>query len=589
MTGPQPPSGATAAKDRLFAPVSLAIVCLLFLLAVALSEWHTYPFGDEIAFVPQLARSDFSEWFLRGFTDYFRTYGEWSPSESHYIRPIVHAALWAIYALCSGLPYRAFVLICVLAFCAVLYLGASLVRRSALDLGASGGAASAIGWLFLLNPSVINNGLTAIPFQFDVLAGVFAVAAFRSAWKGSTFAPLCFLLLAVFTKETALPAPLAAALSSWLVARRVGRSVLLLLPLAIWAAVYSYALGPAVLGEEATPYSGSQGLAFELLRGAMIWPSGALDVDTLHEIVIHLGFGPGDAGGLATSRAVLSFLAIGLNLVLWLVIAAVLAKLLRPTLLLLKTGASPDVARIYSATWLLAALAFDVANAHEARYGGTLYPLLLVAGVLVLYGPRPLFRGRALAFLRPAATAATAAAFLLHGVGWTAEKLAYYRDNPTKSLHHALTAMRDAPSRVYVASAPGFFASPESLRIAWNLPFEPVFLYQFEGCGRASGGSAVLRGNEFAATLPGCAEIALHTADARLLLPGLRGSVHREGVGNYRFPEGRVVMPSIRRPEVPIVDFGRGIVVDFDPAQAPFELLAYDWSTGTYRRVTPSR
>src|SRR5260221_3998312 len=74
-------------------------------------------------------------------------------------------------------------------------------------------AAAGMALLYLLNPAFVNDGLTELPFQFDVLAAQFALGAFLALWLERNGLAIVLLTLAMFTKETAAFAPIAAAIS----------------------------------------------------------------------------------------------------------------------------------------------------------------------------------------------------------------------------------------------------------------------------------------------------------------------------------------------------------------------------------------
>src|SRR5262249_50735726 len=160
------------------------------------------------------------------------SYGSWSASDARYIKPIDNLAYWFVHKVCAGLSFHGCFLVYMLLYCAAIFCGAYLLYHCAIGLGAQKRTARVASWLFLLSPPVLS-GLGQYTNQFDAVAGIFALAAFYSLWRGRTLATLAFLLLGVFTKEIVLTAPLAAALSCWLLERRLAKGFLMLVPLCI--------------------------------------------------------------------------------------------------------------------------------------------------------------------------------------------------------------------------------------------------------------------------------------------------------------------------------------------------------------------
>src|SRR5262249_53487983 len=231
-------TGKKMPKHKLeFDPVAFVIVCGFYAAVVIHHRRHTYPIDDEIAFVPATISDAWMGWLTKGFSEYFLSYVSWSASEFNYIRPIDNLAYWLVHEVCAGLSFHDCFLVYMLLYCAVIFCGAYLLYHFAIGLCAPKRSARVAGWPFLFSPPLLS-GLGQYTNQFDAVAGIFALAASYSLWRGRTVATLAFLLLGVFTKEIVLTAPLAAALSCWLLEQRLAKGFLMLVPLCIWAALY---------------------------------------------------------------------------------------------------------------------------------------------------------------------------------------------------------------------------------------------------------------------------------------------------------------------------------------------------------------
>src|SRR5262245_33411759 len=301
--------------------ITFIIVCGFYAVVVILHRHHTYPLGDEIAFVPATISDAWTEWLTKGVYEYNLPYGSWSaPEPATVIRPIYNLAYWLAHEACGGLSFHDCFLVYMLFYCATIFCGAYLLYHYAIALGVRKRAAQLASWLFLLSPPVLI-GLGEYTLQFDAVAGIFAMAASYSLWRGRTMATLAFLLLGVFTKEIVLTAPLAAALSCWLLERRPAKGFLMLVPLCIWAALYLAMFGWSSLVGHGTQFSSFTRMPLMLARGMSLWPLGVADRQVLRDV----------ATGAASfdSRAFVQCALLAMNWFLWLTLASILWPLAR--------------------------------------------------------------------------------------------------------------------------------------------------------------------------------------------------------------------------------------------------------------------
>ena len=218
--------------------------------------------ADDPAFVSATLESPAS-WFTRGYLNYFHIYPEWGTRHtSLLLKPVTNAVGYLNYTL-FGSSYALHFAV----FFLMQFLGLLVFVRLLRDLDIPPLPAAGMALLFLFNPAFMNDGLICLACHFDVLAGVFALAAFLAAWRERYGIALMLLTLAVFTKESAVYAPLAAALSLMIWRRPPSMSALMMLPLPLWAAARFLAYGD-VLDTGGTAQPG------QIAAGLSVWPTG---------------------------------------------------------------------------------------------------------------------------------------------------------------------------------------------------------------------------------------------------------------------------------------------------------------------------
>jgi hypothetical protein len=154
-------------------------------------------------------------WFTRGMADYYHVYPEWpQPAFSNFYRPawkLVNFVEQAIF----GQHYWAWFF----AFCAIQYCGTFLFLPVLRWLGVPSRPALFFAILFLFNPVFLNFGLIYPGFQFDVFASLLLLAALHQLLEYRYGLALALITTAVFTKETAIFAPVAAAVTVAILSR----------------------------------------------------------------------------------------------------------------------------------------------------------------------------------------------------------------------------------------------------------------------------------------------------------------------------------------------------------------------------------
>lgn len=249
------------ASSSLIATQALAIAVGVFILlwVLDLPFRRTYaPRQDDITALVDglllLPHASWVHWFTRGHFDFFDPYPEWPLHQTAFARPVfqfliylAHFPLGRNWASYLAINYAGVAGVVALAF---------VIGRGALRLGT--GPALMAAALVLLSPAVLEYSIWEIGYASEALAAILIGCAFLAIASGRDC--LCFflLLIALFTKETALWAPVAAAATVLLRSSPTGEprqraraAALMLLPLAIWIA-YRFAFFAGVGGTYAT-------------------------------------------------------------------------------------------------------------------------------------------------------------------------------------------------------------------------------------------------------------------------------------------------------------------------------------------------
>jgi hypothetical protein len=290
--------------------------------------------GDDPAFISGTLESPAS-WFTKGFLNYFNAYPEWAPRTSLLLKPVTNVVGYMNYSL-FGAHYALHFAVYVL----VQFLGLLVFVRLLRELAIPPLPAAGISLLFLLNPAFMNAGFFSLPFQFDVLAGVFCMAALLAAWRRRYGIAFVLLTLVVFTKEAAIFAPLAAALSLVIWRRPPILAAFMLLPLFLWAAARFL-----VYGDIFDP--GAERSYGNVAEGLSVWPSGLVLMGFLNKLASSLPI---------TRTEILSAVFFVANIGLWLFLCCAALVAVR------RQVDEPERSQLTSALllWTLGALSFFV-------------------------------------------------------------------------------------------------------------------------------------------------------------------------------------------------------------------------------------
>jgi len=498
-------------------------------------------------------------WFTRGMAGYYHVYPEWpQPGFSNFYRPVWNLILYAEHAA-FGQHYWLWFLF----FCAVQYFAALLFLRLLRSLGVAARLSWFFAILFLFNPAFLNFGLIYPGFQFDVFASVMLLLALHQLLEGRNAPALALITAAIFTKETAIFAPVAAAATIFIRTRDVKWSAAMLAPLLAWIAARLLVFHAAMGGTFASPANAHE-LLLNIGKGLIVWPSSAVPAN------FPLQF----AGGYGV--ALLVFLAV--NAALWVILAIAAWQALRA----LCQAPQKKEAKLQAILliWALGALSFCLLIRPQTRFGASLYVFLLLFLAYFLFANAwPKIWKLIPALILSFVTLIRAGNFLSHAI----VNLVPERNGET-ALYAALRALPQDGSPVLVVNAPTMLSAPRFLAKAWDIKRDIIFMDQFRGCPHAESADASyeLTAALLSVEIPACASYVLAGVPDDIQAKARTGALVRSGIGTYQFPG-----TSDKRPKDGDIDFGRTLRIRF-AAPVPSTVLAYDWQDGTYRRLAPA-
>jgi hypothetical protein len=544
--------------NRTFLPLAGAVLLLGLFIYYDLVVYRDYLLrGDEPAFVSATLESPAS-WFTRGYLNYFLIYPEW---ESHHTSPLLKPLTNAVGYLGDSLFGSTYALHFAVYFL-FQFLGLLIFVRILRELAVPTLPAAGMSLLFLFNPAFMSDGPVCLSCHFDVLAGVFALAAFLAAWTHRYGAALAALTLAVFTKESAIYAPLAAGITLLVWRRLPLKSALLLLPLPLWALARFLVYGD-VLDTGGTARLG------QIAVGVSVWPTGLGGLQLLNQM-----------GSLLSNRTQLvSAIFFVANIGLWVFLCYAVLTAARRYI------DAPQRAELTTGLliWSLGALAFGVVAGYLPRYGGSIYPFLYLFLAALFFSPDyrvPRWLAASVLLVFFAATFVQGARGVRLAFAWQPIIA------PERALHDALSALPQDGRTVYVINAPpGLASAPRHISRAWSLNMNLVILNQFNGCTASpDGGSTELLdigARIIGVRIPQCAAFNFRNAGLDALNRESDLVIERSGIGTYTFPGGKLV------PAAETLSSGQTLMLQLDPQAADGTIIGYNWQTGRYGAITP--
>ncbi len=184
-----------------------AVLTLGFVTADALlfhSAWtRMYPIGDEFALISTSSHWS-SDWFLAGYSKYFIVYPEWT-SGAHFnlLRPVANLVYWCFTPFSE---FRHQLQLLVVNYGVHALIGAGIFLVSALLIGNSWGASLALALAGYLAPAFFDSPMTVYPcYALDAIAALLGLGSVALVTLGRDLPAVAVFLLAVFTKESAVP------------------------------------------------------------------------------------------------------------------------------------------------------------------------------------------------------------------------------------------------------------------------------------------------------------------------------------------------------------------------------------------------
>jgi len=495
-------------------------------------------------------------WLTRGMSGYYDTYPEWpQPAFSDFYRPVWNLIIY-VEETVFGQHYWAWFL----AYCTVQYLGTLLFLRVLRSLGVPSRPALLFAILYLFNPAFLNFGFVYPGFQFDVFASVLLLAAFWLLLEYRYGLALALIAAAVFMKETAIFAPIAAAITVFIQKRDTKWSLAMLTPLAAWGTTRWLAFHAVIGGTFESP-SRVGDILVNLGKGLLIWPSGAVPPSFPLRLT--------GAHGIALIALLL------VNAVLWAILIYVGWRAVRA----LKRAPEHADSKLQAILliWVLGALSFCMLIRPQTRFAASFYvfSLLLLAHFLFTQ-PWPKYV-RLVPILILSFVTLLRASDLWHAIGTYSTQ-----NGGEKALFTELRSLPQDGRSVFVVNAPAMLSAPTFIAKAWNLNLDIIFLDQIRGCKRAGRNDVRydLSSRSVSVEIPSCASYVLSGVPEDIQSKAVTGSLLRPGIGTYRFSNSP---KDAKRLSTGDIDFGRALQIRF--THSPGTILAYDWQKGIYRTL----
>lgn len=493
-------------------------------------------------------------WLSHGMAGYYHVYPEWPQTAfSNFYRPVWNLTIF-IERMSLGEAYWAWFLV----YAAAQYAGACLFLRLLRSLGTPPRPALLFAILFLFNPAFLNSGFIYPGFQFDVFVALLLLSALSQLFEGRCWLALALITAAVLTKETAIFAPVAAAITVFILKRDVKWSAAMLAPVLVWIAARWLAYHAVLGGTFASPATIGELLA-NVGKGLIVWPSGEVNANGPLQL--------SGAKGVALCAALL------VNAALWAVLGYAAWQVVRG---LRRTPWTPEGSRqAVLLIWTLGALSFCLLTRPQTRFGASFYVFLL------LFLAYFLFVGARRRWLKAATPLLLSLVTLLHGGEFLRGAIANIAEDRKgeTALFAALRSLPQDGRAVSIVNAPNMLSAPALLEKSWNLRLDLTFIDQFGGCWRAGAGDVRYDPSSasLAVEIPSCASYLFAGVPSDIQAKAAAGGFLRPGLGVYDFPDHR----EGRRRSSGDIDFGRTLRVRF--VRPPGTILAYDWRQGAYR------
>jgi hypothetical protein len=543
-------------------PLGLTIVALLWLVNIPYRGVYVPRLDDVTALADGLLLlpgARWVDWFTQGHTHFFDAYPEWPWGLSGFARPVFQFTIYLAHFL-LGKNWASYLVINYLAVAGPAVV-AFAIARATLGLGVR--AALVTSSLVLLSPAVMEFSIWELGFGSEPMASLFVGCAFLALTARRYLVGVLVLSIALLTKETAIWAPFAAAITILVQGgrRRALWATIMLLPVALWLALrfaFFGGLGDTYASPHYTPIA-------EFLD-VTIWK-----LTHLHQLLVARDYSITGGNWLPVDRAA----RVGAAIVVTLLVIRWGWRSLRAGIALLGTalrgsGLSTSGNAALVALWGVMGLAFYfVLTLPDLRYGASAVMFLwpAIVGEIVEHELMWLRLGLAACFI----LSVERASHLLIEMNPPPE------ESNTTQLFRDVTAMntaiRQTPAgiqQVFVLSAGDDLSDvrPDYLQRFLGVPVEIVRVIDVDWDCKGSGDRIVFDHSardgvvSLSAVLPNCARFLFEAAilDSHLLADG---RLYRSEAISYELPEARPI--EHREVRSQIFDLGRRMTAHIRP------------------------
>lgn len=375
------PKTRTTALYSAAAAFSVAFLTLFVFWFLTIRKVYS-PISDEFALLANSARMFHphpTEWFLRGYHDYFVVYPSVSPRTSNFLRPTINI-LYYVGSWIFGWHLERYLLtnyfFIASLVAATVYFGKRFFNISRWSL-------IALFVLAFFSPAVEEFAVYFPNAPLDVIGALCVLLAMMALLQRNLVLAFLCLAIAVSSKETAHFAPIAAALF-WIydsnrpyTARHFGPAALLISPVAVLYGLRFFAFRKDPPGSVYI-LAGSRSVraaVIRMLHGAVSWPLHVFTQDSL-------------SGVAGQTQSFLARNLLRLACVLfWITLCMTMSWMIKSYMHKRKVeGVEGDKrekerALLLCVFFLVCSLALPVALQLPSRFGALTYPLLTMIGV----------------------------------------------------------------------------------------------------------------------------------------------------------------------------------------------------------------
>jgi hypothetical protein len=257
-------------------------------------------------------------------------------------------------------------------------------------------------------------------------------------------------------------------------------------------------------------------------------------------------------------------------------------------------GASPFSERdrmvLVVCIWLAGALSFGILVGYHSRFGGSIYPLEILACAVMVHSSQK----RLTHAFSIVALGLFAAVFLWNT--WALEPsddgiVPHLDSFPMFTMRSLVESLqRHRADVVYVLNSTPADANPSSIASLAGVPSEElIILSEAQGCLNDSGADRPIvqqDGNavHIVSVLPGCASYEFNGVPLSTIAQAFRGVLSRGNFATYRLPEGDVAeYGSVDKSAIASIDPGKKLELNLRPEEAKsYIILYYDWVSGRF-------